>query len=112
MQDFQIVVDLLSAVTGWDFDITEAMTVGKRIVNQMRVFSYRHGLRKEMEVPSLRYGSSPVDGPAQGKHIMPHWEALRSNYYENMGWDPETGKPLPETLEKLGLAHIVSDLPT
>jgi len=32
------------------------------------------------------------------------------NYYESMGWDPETGKPLPETLEKLGLRDIIRDL--
>jgi len=27
-----------------------------------------------------------------------------------MGWDADTGKPLPETLERLGLAHIAPDL--
>ncbi len=44
-----------------------------------------------MEAPSERYASVPVDGPQAGKAIMPHWEALRSNYYKNMGWDSETG---------------------
>ena len=109
-QDLQILTDTLSAITGWDFDIREAMEVGRRVVNQLRVFNIRHGLTKENEAPSVRYGSSPVDGPAEGKSIMPHWEALRHNYYEQMGWDPETGKPLPETLEKLGLAHIIPDM--
>jgi len=109
-QDLQIITDTLNAITGWDFDIGEAMEVGHRIVNQLRVFNFRHGLTKEIEAPSVRYGSSPVDGPAQGKSIMPHWEALRRNYYEHMGWDPETGKPLPETLKKLGLAHLIPDL--
>jgi aldehyde:ferredoxin oxidoreductase len=111
MPDLKAVVDLLNAVTGWDCDIWEAMTIGRRIVNQMRVFAFRHGLRKEMEAPSLRYGSSPVDGPVQGKHIMPFWQDLRSNYYHHMGWDPETGKPLPKTLEDLDLSHIIDDIP-
>ena len=31
-------------------------------------------------------------------------------YYEKMGWDGKTGKPLPETLKKLGLGHIVPDI--
>ncbi len=33
------------------------------------------------------------------------------NYYRLMGWDPKTGKPLPETLKQLGLEEIskVSD---
>jgi aldehyde:ferredoxin oxidoreductase len=41
---------------------------------------------------------------------MDHWKLIRRNYYEQMGWDPETGKPLPATLEKLGLVHLVKDL--
>jgi len=108
--ELQNSTDLLSSATGWDFDIWEALDVGRRIVNQLRVFNFRHGLSKDIEAPSVRYGSSPVDGPAKGKFIMPHWESLRSNYYQQMGWDLETGKPLPETLERLGLAHIIPDL--
>jgi len=109
-RDIQMTVDVLNAATGWDFDIWEAMDVGRRIVNQLRVFGFRHGLSKDIEVPSVRYGSTPVDGPAKGKSIMPHWESMRRNYYQLMGWDADTGKPLLETLERLGLAHIFPDL--
>ncbi|MGD0099994.1 MAG: aldehyde ferredoxin oxidoreductase C-terminal domain-containing protein, partial [Acidobacteriota bacterium] len=63
-----------------------------------------------MEAPSVRYGSMPVDGPAQGKSVMTQWEALRRNYYEQMGWNPETGKPLPETLKSLGLDDLIRNL--
>jgi aldehyde:ferredoxin oxidoreductase len=86
------------------------MNVGRRTINQLRVFNFRHGLTKDIEAPSVRYGSTPIDGPAEGKAIMPHWDALRSNYYEHMGWDPATGKPLKETLEKLDLGHLYKDL--
>ena len=105
--DAQRGIDVLNAITGWDFTLDEAMTVGKRIVNQLRVFNLRHGLRKEMERPSPRYGSTPVDGPVAGKGIMPHWDFMLRNYYLHMGWDPETGQPLPETLVKLGLGELV-----
>jgi len=108
--DFQLTLDCLNAVTGWEFNIQEAMEVGRRIVNQLRVFNLRHGLTKEVEKPSFRYGSTPVDGAAKGISIMSHWESIRRNYYQHMGWDPETGKPLPETLERLGLADLVKDL--
>jgi aldehyde:ferredoxin oxidoreductase len=97
-------------VTGLDYSLQEALDVGRRAVNQLRLFNFRNGLTKAMEAPSERYASVPVDGPQAGKAIMPHWEALRSNYYQNMGWDPETGKPLAETLEKLGLKHLIPDL--
>ena len=33
---------------------------------------------------------------------------MLENYYRFMGWDVETGKPLPETLRNLGLEHVVS----
>jgi len=55
----------------------------------------------------VRYSSTPVDGPAAGHGIREHWDAIRDNYYQEMGWDTETGRPLPETLEKFGLTELV-----
>jgi aldehyde:ferredoxin oxidoreductase len=110
MHDFRMTLDCLRAVTGWELDILDAMDVGKRIVNVLRVFNIRHGLTKEIEAPSCRYGSTPTDGPAKGISIAPHWESIRRNYYQQMGWHTETGKPLPQTLERLGLAHLIKDL--
>ena len=110
MPDFKTPIEALNIITGWSFDIPEAMDAGRRIINQFRAFNFRHGLTKEMEAPSVRYGSTPVDGPAQGKSISSQWESLRSNYYQQMGWDAETGKPLPETLKNLGLDNLIRDL--
>ncbi|MFC2058114.1 aldehyde ferredoxin oxidoreductase family protein [Chloroflexota bacterium] len=104
--DLQLAIDTLNAVTGWNLTISDALTIGKRIVNQLRVFNLRHGLTKEMEAPSLRYGSAPLDGPNKGISVAPHWDFIQRNYYQQMGWDTETGRPLPETLEKLGLEHM------
>ena len=103
-------VQSVEAVTGWEVDIKDAMTVGSRAINQLRVFNLRHGLKRELERPSSRYGSTPVDGPAKGKGILPVWEEIVRNYYSHMGWDPKTGKPLPETLRSLGLDHLIQDL--
>ena len=107
MMDFKSPVEALNLITGWDMDISEAADVGRRVVHQFRAFNFRHGLTKEMEAPSTRYGSTPTDGPAEGKAIMPRWDALRRTYYTEMGWDPETGRPLPETLKKLGLEELL-----
>jgi aldehyde:ferredoxin oxidoreductase len=35
---------------------------------------------------------------------------MLENYYSTMGWDRATGRPLPETMEKLGLGYIIPDL--
>ena len=104
------IVEMINAATGWDFTKKEADQQSHRIANLLRVFNLRHGIKTDVEYPSARYGSTPVDGPAKGKGIMPHWEYLLDNYYKAIGWDRASGRPLPETLEKVGLEEIVSDI--
>jgi aldehyde:ferredoxin oxidoreductase len=106
----KLVLECLNAVTGWNWTLEDAFTVGRRIINLLRVFNFKHGLKAEDERPSKRYGSIPVDGPSQGRNIMEKWPWMVENYYKLMGWDPKTGKPLPETLEKLGLKELIKDL--
>jgi len=101
----------VEAATGWDFDFQEALDVGRRGVNIARVFNVRRGLGTDRERPSKRYGSTPVDGPNAGISIQPNWDRMLGVYYENMGWDKETGAPLPATLRSLGLDDLIDDLP-
>jgi aldehyde:ferredoxin oxidoreductase len=105
----KMVLECLNAVTGWDWKLEEAFTVGKRIINLLRIFNLKHGMKVEDEKPSARYGSIPADGPAQGKNIMEKWLLMLENYYRLMGWDAK-GKPLVETVEKLGLSALMEDL--
>ncbi len=107
-------VDLLcqavSAVTGWDFSWEEGMEVGRRIVHLLRAFNVRHGIvGREVDRPSLRYGSVPDSGPGEGKSLQDVWDEMLNAYYAGMGWD-STGKPLPETLEKYDLGYVAKDL--
>jgi aldehyde:ferredoxin oxidoreductase len=105
-----LLTKLLNSATGWNVTVEGAMEIGRRIVNLMKVFNVRHGLSSERDAPSPRYGSTPIDGPAAGKNIMVYWDEMLRNYYEHMGWDQETGKPLPDTLTSLGLGDIISDI--
>jgi aldehyde:ferredoxin oxidoreductase len=107
--DPQLVTLAVNAVTGWDLDPVEAITVGKRTVNLLRTFNLRHGLDIKTEVPSTRYGSTPTDGPAKGYSIMTNWEWMVKSYYQAMGWDVETGVPHRHTLQSLGLEALVED---
>jgi aldehyde:ferredoxin oxidoreductase len=108
--DPKLQLECLNAVTGWDLTLDDAFTVGRRIVNQLRIFNFRHGMRKEDERPSKRYGSVPIDGPAAGKDITEKWGLMLETYYKEMGWDSETGKPLPETLVDLDLEDLIAVL--
>jgi aldehyde:ferredoxin oxidoreductase len=106
----KMVLKCFNAVTGWNWTLDDAFTVGRRIVNLLRVFNLDHGMKVEDERPSTRYGSVPTGGPAEGKNIMEKWGMMVKDYYGLMGWDSETGKPLPETLKKLGLENVIEDL--
>jgi aldehyde:ferredoxin oxidoreductase len=76
----------------------------------LRAFNLRCGITPDLERPSQRYGSTPVDGPARGQSIAPHWEHMLDVWYETVGYDRKTGKPLPATLQELGLEHLVDTL--
>jgi aldehyde:ferredoxin oxidoreductase len=101
-------ISCLNAATGWDYALQDAFTLGKRVVNLLRIFNLAHGLDIESERPSVRYGSIPVDGPNEGTNILEKWDAMVNNYHVLMGWDPKTGMPLPETLERLDLSELIS----
>jgi len=107
-------VDLLcnavNAATGWDMNVDAAIVIGKRAVNLARAFNLRAGIGAELDAPSARYGSTPTDGRAAGKGIMPHWNKMLRNYYTLMGWDLNTGKPLPQTLKDLDLDFVIPQL--
>jgi aldehyde:ferredoxin oxidoreductase len=102
--------EILNAATGWDFSGEDARRVGLRTVNLLRVFNIRHGIGRELDAPSVRYASVPVDGPTKGRDIGAIWDRMLARYYELLGWDVKTGKPLPETLRGLGLGAEAADI--
>lgn len=103
-------LDAFNAVTGWAFTAKEAQDVGFRVANLMRAFNLRHGVSLNSERPSPRWSSAPLDGPAKGVSVDKHWNRMIDNYYNQMGWERETGKPLPATLKALGLEYVIGDL--
>ena len=110
MASMPVLAEALSAATGWDFTEEEAEVLGLRIVNLARVYNIRQGHTRELDAPSPRYGSTPVDGPFAGKTFMPSLDHMLDIYYQKTGWDEKTGKPLPETLERLGLGYAIKDI--
>jgi len=104
------VVEMLNAATGWDYTAGDARSTTLRIDNLLRAFNIRHGLTPDLEDVSPRYSSAQHDGPVKAKSIRPYWNDMLDRYYQIMGWDRKSGKPLPETLKALGLEEIVDDL--
>ncbi|MFC1822879.1 aldehyde ferredoxin oxidoreductase family protein [Thermodesulfobacteriota bacterium] len=93
----------INFATGWELTAQEVMLHGERAVNLLRLFNIREGVTPEHETASPRLLESSPDGPNEGKTIEPHLKEMRADYHRYMGWDEVTGKPLPETLEGLGI---------
>ncbi|MBI2962942.1 MAG: hypothetical protein HYY35_04245 [Deltaproteobacteria bacterium] len=95
----------LGQAVGWEgFDAAEAVAVGERVVNMMRLLYVRRGFVKADEFDvSPRLLEAPASGAAAGRSIAPHLPAMVDRYYELMGWDTATGRPRAETVTRLGL---------
>ena len=76
----------------------------------LRAFNLRCGIGPDLEKPSKRYGSTPLDGPAKGQSVGAQWEKMVDTWYAEVGYDRKTGKPLPKTLKALGLDWLAKEL--
>jgi aldehyde:ferredoxin oxidoreductase len=106
----QVMVDVLNAVTGFDYSEEDLLKTGDRITNLLRAFNIREGLVPEDDSLSPRLLTAPHDGPQKGKSFAKTFSQVRRAYYREKGWDEHTGKPLPETLKKLQLKDVIDDI--
>jgi len=93
---------LLSAVTGYSLDVPKLYEIGERVLNMERLFISKAGFRRaDDRLPSRLLDEPLPDGPNRGQ-VVP-LEALKDEFYGTCGWDPKTGFPKTETLERLGI---------
>jgi aldehyde:ferredoxin oxidoreductase len=106
------IVELISAATGWDFDVDDYRKSGERIYNLMRAFCVREGIDREKDTLPERLISEPLPGgPAQGMVIdRDTLEMMKDAYYDLRGWDRATGIPTADRLRELGLDDLVDDM--
>lgn len=101
-------VEFVSAVTGWEFTVTEAIATGKRIQTLRQAFNVREGLRPgDFQLPQ-RLLTQPPGGSRAESSIDTN--DLKRSYYEAMGWDAETGRPSDKNLQELGLVELVGTM--
>ena len=103
------IVELIAAVTGWNFTLAEGLKAGRRIAALRQAFNIREGTRtSEWRLPE-RLEVPQSTGPNAGVKL--DFRAMKEKGYAALGWDTETGKPLESTLEELGLKELVGQLP-
>lgn len=97
-------VELVRAITGFNTNLFDLMEVGRRAINLARIFNIREGFDKLHDELPHRAFEPITDGRLKGVTITEEeLERSRTEYYRLMGWDPETGVPLPSTLRGLDI---------
>ncbi len=94
----------VSQATGFNIDAEEAMLMGERVVNLMRLFAMARGFKPSFEMDIAPRLLERVEaGPGAGRAVGPHLDRMLDEYYALAGWDRKTGAPSKERLARVGL---------
>ena len=102
------VIEFISAVTGWNFSMEEALRTGHRIQTLRQAFIVREGISPNDFLLPERMSKTLSAGPLAGE--ARDFEVLKSSFYDAMGWESQgskAGHPQPKTLQELGLKQLV-----
>jgi len=102
--------DMLTGLTGWEIDGWELLEIGERVINLQKLFNQREGFDREDDMIHPRMGKIPAFGKYKDQKdcAIYNYIAMLDEYYQERGWDKETGRPLPERLKKLGLEAYIT----
>ncbi len=93
--------EMLSLVTGWEFDSQELIKTGERIFNLKRLFNNRCGILKgDDTLPERFLVQAKTDSEAKGN--IPPLDRMLKDYYKFRMWD-ERGIPEKKKLKELGI---------
>lgn len=104
----QTLTHCIGAVTGWDASLYELMQAGERGNLMARAFNCREGFSIRNDRLPLRLYEPKPDGPESGKQIFKAEDfnqAVRL-FYDIIGCDPETGRPLRGKLVEMDLEWV------
>jgi aldehyde:ferredoxin oxidoreductase len=103
-----VMVECVSAVTGWKAGLFELMRAGERGTMIARAFNSREGFTiKDDRLPARLFDPKP-DGANAGKQIFKEADFKEATrlYYEMIGCDPQSGRPHRAKLLELGLEWV------
>lgn len=102
--------EFLGAVTGDEWTLERAVSVGERISNMRQAFNVREGVNLiKTPFPSRALGLPPLEnGPTAGFTV--DMDTILSEYLDAMGWSRDEARPSKEKLLKLGMEDIARDL--
>ncbi len=103
----QQLVELITAITGWNTSIMEIFQAAERAYDMARAFNAREGFGPEDDTVPPRFTEALPEGPVAGKVFSAEqFQAALKDFYRLMSWDLETGAPTRAKLEDLDVAWV------
>jgi aldehyde:ferredoxin oxidoreductase len=96
----------LNTATGWDKSPDDYLEIGRRIQTLRQMFNIREGMEPLNNKMSDRLSGKPplTKGPLKEKTLP--IESMMRNYWNKIGWDEQSGKPLDKTISDLGIDQL------
>ena len=104
-----LMADLLSAITGLDWDAGRLMEVGERVFTLEKMFNYREGFRREDDQVPERFFTEPLTvGDEEGAILdREEFNTMMDEFYAGRNWDLKTSRPSDEKIRQLGLTYTM-----
>lgn len=100
------IVQWANAMTGWNLDFEDYLLIARRIKTLRHSFNIREGINPvAFKMPDRARGIPPLEKGPNAK-IQNDFEKGKINYFNAMGYDLSTAKPLVETLDMLDLPEV------
>jgi aldehyde:ferredoxin oxidoreductase len=108
-----IATRLYNACSGRDLSEKEMLMAGERAFSIEKAYNTRCGATRADDMIPARFFEEPLrgGGPSGGTVVeRDKFDRILEEYYEDRGFNPETGLPTRAGLERLGLKDIAGDL--
>jgi len=104
-----LMADLLTAITGLDWDADRFIEAGERVYTLEKMFNYREGFRREDDQVPERFFTEPLTvGDEEGAVLnKDEFNIMMDEYYAERNWDIETTRPSNEKINQLGLSFTM-----
>ncbi|OGO31430.1 MAG: hypothetical protein A2136_10055 [Chloroflexi bacterium RBG_16_54_11] len=103
--------DALSAITGIEFSPKDILAIGERAQVLSRLFNLREGFTAADDKLPTRVMRAFETGPLAGVELKQETlDWAKKRFYEMMDWDPVSGMPTNECLNRLELNALLKDI--
>lgn len=93
----------LNAATGWEKTPEDYMEIGERIQTLKQAFNVKHGVDPKKYMPNERTIGLPPQKKGANKGRSVDIDKMIKDYWNQFGWDVQTGKPTAGKLDDLGI---------